>query len=47
MENPVITEAGHCYEKVVLIEHLRKNGNIDPLTRKPINSKFYDDFNVK
>lgn len=41
METPVLTEAGHCYEKDVLIEAVRKNGPIDPTTREPISTKFY------
>jgi len=33
MEEPVITESGITYEKAVLMEHLNKNGNFDPVTR--------------
>lgn len=47
MENPVITEAGICYEKEVLIQHFEKNGGIDPSTRKPISTKFHEDVNVR
>jgi hypothetical protein len=47
MENPVVTETGHSYERDVLIEHLNKNGPIDPTTRKPISGKFYPNLNVK
>lgn len=47
MENPVVTEAGHCYEKEVLEEHLMKNGGIDPSTRKPISGKYYENYNIK
>ena len=37
MENPVTVESGHSYERDVLIEHLQKNGPIDPATREPIS----------
>jgi hypothetical protein len=47
MENPVVTDAGQCYEREVLEEHLAKNGNIDPSTRKPISPKYYVDYNIK
>lgn len=47
MENPVVTEAGHTYEKDVLVEHFKKNGAIDPTTRKPISPNFYPNQNIK
>ena len=47
MENPVCTEAGHCYEKEVIEEHLQKNGPIDPFTRQPVSPKLYPAFNIK
>jgi STIP1 family protein 1 len=47
MENPVVSEAGHCYEKEVLEEHLMKNGGIDPSTRKPISGRYYENYNIK
>lgn len=47
MENPVVTESGMCYEREVLEEHLKKNGAIDPTTRKPISTKFYPNQNIK
>jgi STIP1 family protein 1 len=36
MEEPVTTTAGHSYEKEVLIEHIEKNGLVDPVARTPI-----------
>lgn len=33
MENPVVTDAGHTYERDMLIEAIEKNGPIDPVTR--------------
>jgi hypothetical protein len=47
MEEPALTEAGHCYEKELLVQHFKKNGGIDPFTRKPIRQIFYSAFNVK
>ncbi|KAM3136167.1 hypothetical protein pb186bvf_011789 [Paramecium bursaria] len=47
MENPVTVESGHSYEKDVLIEHLQKNGPIDPATREPISGQFYTNHNLK
>jgi len=47
MENPVLTEAGHCYEKDVLEEHFRKNGATDPCTRKPVSTNYFEAINVK
>ena len=47
MENPVLTEAGHCYEKEVLEQHFEKNGAIDPCTRKPVSVKYFEAINIK
>ncbi|EGR27767.1 u-box domain protein [Ichthyophthirius multifiliis] len=47
MEDPVITECGQTYEKVVLDEHFKKNGYIDPITRKQISQKVYTNLSVK
>lgn len=35
MNDPVITPSGITYEKSLLLEHLRRNGHFDPITRKP------------
>ncbi|CAM6023986.1 unnamed protein product [Sphagnum balticum] len=34
--DPVITPSGITYERSALLEHLRKVGNFDPLTRAPL-----------
>ncbi|KAL6624642.1 hypothetical protein ACP70R_031963 [Stipagrostis hirtigluma subsp. patula] len=34
--DPVITPSGITYERTVLLEHLRKVGNFDPVTREPL-----------
>lgn len=34
--DPVITPSGVTYERAVLLEHLRKVGNFDPVTREPL-----------
>ncbi|XP_039121505.1 E3 ubiquitin-protein ligase CHIP-like [Dioscorea cayenensis subsp. rotundata] len=34
--DPVITPSGVTYERAVILEHLRKVGNFDPLTREPL-----------
>jgi hypothetical protein len=47
MENPVVTQAGHCYEREALEEHLKTNGIVDPFTRQPISQEFYEDVNIK
>jgi len=36
MEDPVTTSAGHTYDREPLMEHLEKNGYIDPVNREPI-----------
>ncbi|PFH36674.1 tetratricopeptide repeat (TPR)-/ U-box domain-containing protein [Besnoitia besnoiti] len=38
MNDPVITPSGITYEKSLLREHLRHNGQFDPITRKPCPS---------
>ena len=48
MENPVTTQAGHTYEKKVLMEHMRINGLFDPATREPISpDQIYPNLNIK
>lgn len=47
IEDPVTTESGHTYEKEVIEEHLKKNGNIDPVTRKPISGNLFPNLAVK
>ncbi|GJN36400.1 hypothetical protein PR202_gb25256 [Eleusine coracana subsp. coracana] len=34
--DPVITPSGVTYERAVLLEHLHKVGNFDPVTREPL-----------
>jgi STIP1 family protein 1 len=34
--DPVITPSGVTYERAVLLEHLDKVGNFDPVTREPL-----------
>ncbi|KAL5202013.1 hypothetical protein ABZP36_012965 [Zizania latifolia] len=34
--DPVITPSGVTYERSILVEHLRKVGNFDPVTREPL-----------
>ncbi|NP_001149248.1 STIP1 homology and U box-containing protein 1 isoform 1 [Zea mays] len=34
--DPVITPSGVTYERAVLVEHLHKVGNFDPVTREPL-----------
>jgi len=36
MKDPVLTPYGIGYEKSVIVEHFKKNGNFDPVTRRPI-----------
>jgi len=36
MKDPVLTPYGIGYEKNVIMEHFKKNGNFDPVTRRPI-----------
>ncbi|XP_028556010.1 E3 ubiquitin-protein ligase CHIP isoform X2 [Dendrobium catenatum] len=36
-QDPVITPSGFTYEKAVLLEHLEKVGNFDPITRQPLD----------
>lgn len=33
MNDPVITPSGITYEKSLILEHLRHNGNYDPISR--------------
>ncbi|XP_044502995.1 E3 ubiquitin-protein ligase CHIP-like isoform X2 [Mangifera indica] len=35
--DPVITPSGLTYERAVILEHLQKVGNFDPITREPLN----------
>nr|ADE76424.1 unknown [Picea sitchensis] len=34
--DPVITPSGVTYERAVILEHIRKVGNFDPITREPL-----------
>jgi len=36
MRDPVLTPAGHTYEREALEEHIRHNGLWDPVTRQPL-----------
>ncbi|XP_031490162.1 E3 ubiquitin-protein ligase CHIP [Nymphaea colorata] len=37
--DPVITPSGVTYERAVIIEHLRKVGKFDPVTREPLDER--------
>eukprot|EP00252_Welwitschia_mirabilis_P007392 TRINITY_DN1869_c0_g1_i1.p1 TRINITY_DN1869_c0_g1~~TRINITY_DN1869_c0_g1_i1.p1 ORF type:complete len:295 (+),score=34.62 TRINITY_DN1869_c0_g1_i1:205-1089(+) len=37
--DPVITPSGITYERAALMEHLRKIGNFDPVTREPLQAE--------
>jgi len=48
MEDPITTQAGITYERKVLVEHLKKNGYFDPVTREPISpDHIYPNLNIK
>lgn len=34
--DPVVTPSGVTYERAVILEHIRKVGNFDPITREPL-----------
>ncbi|XP_031113383.1 E3 ubiquitin-protein ligase CHIP isoform X2 [Ipomoea triloba] len=36
--DPVITPSGFTYERAVILNHLQKVGNFDPITREPLNT---------
>ncbi|XP_044494735.1 E3 ubiquitin-protein ligase CHIP [Mangifera indica] len=36
LRDPVITPSGVTYERAVILEHLQKVGNFDPITREPL-----------
>ncbi|KAJ6793006.1 E3 ubiquitin-protein ligase CHIP [Iris pallida] len=38
LRDPIITPSGVTYERAVLLEHLQKVGNFDPITREPLDS---------
>jgi len=38
LNDPVITPSGITYEKATLIECMQKNGNKDPITKKPLTT---------
>lgn len=37
--DPVVTPSGVTYERAVILEHLRKVGNFDPITREPLKAE--------
>jgi hypothetical protein len=39
MEDPVVTVSGVSYERYALLEHFKRNGQFDPVTRLPTCSK--------
>lgn len=46
--DPVVTPAGITYEKSNLLQHMRKRGEFDPLTREPIKeTQLYSNLAVK
>lgn len=34
MEDPVVIQSGHTYEKAMIEKHFKKNGATDPITRQ-------------
>lgn len=47
MEDPVSTEAGFTYERTAIEDHLRTNGNIEPITRKAFTGALYSNIALK
>jgi STIP1 family protein 1 len=47
MEDPVITESGHTYERTAIEEHIQRNGKTDPFSRKPISGLLYPSISIK
>jgi STIP1 family protein 1 len=48
MINPVCNEYGNSYSKNGYLEHLRKNGKVDPLTKKALMTPImYTNINLK
>jgi len=48
MEDPVTIQSGLTYERLPLLEHLRKTGHYDPTTREPISIDYiYPNLNIK
>jgi hypothetical protein len=39
MEEPVMLTSGFTYEKAMIKEHFKHNGNIDPMTRESVDVK--------
>lgn len=39
MHDPVFTPDGITYERQSLLDHFAKNGNFDPITRRPCTEK--------
>uniref|UniRef100_A0A7S0SDK5 RING-type E3 ubiquitin transferase n=1 Tax=Mantoniella antarctica TaxID=81844 RepID=A0A7S0SDK5_9CHLO len=37
--DPVCATSGHSYERLAILEHLRKVGKFDPITREPLVEK--------
>ena len=38
IDEPVINESGHTFEKKALLEYMKNNGKSDPITGKRINN---------
>lgn len=48
MVNPVVTSSGLSYEKSLLYDHIKVNGEVDPMTRVKINPKKHiENINLK
>jgi len=48
MDDPVTIQSGLTYERSALLEHLRKTGHFDPITREPISADHvYPNLNIK
>lgn len=46
--DPVITPSGVTYERAVILEHIQKVGNFDPITREPLQaSQLVPNFAIK
>ena len=37
--DPVVSPSGHTYEKLAILEHLKKVGSFDPITREPLRAE--------
>lgn len=48
MMNPICNEYGNSYSKSAYLDHIKKNGKVDPLTKKPMQTPImYNNINLK